>query len=332
MSLEIIGDLVDVQRIPTGFYSLDRAFIGIEKIIGVPVGCSYEVFGVNHVGKSTFCYGLSGVLANALSSNIVLCDFEGYDIRNIKNALTSVDYTGKFFIIQNKDDEEQLDKTILKLSNEKENYSIAIIDSLGAISPIAESSGDIGEANMGRRALIVAQFNRKAIKMFRFHSQKVIFEVNHYYPRIGTRGYDTPAGEVKKYLTAVRIKLKRAKDYPDGSYVLEGEVVKNRWGYIGRKFYVFVLAGKGIHAGLTAMWDGILLGLVEYKKNIKIGDTSYGYVKDIVERAKQGDKEFFNPFFAVFDGKEIDYTEEIEIDITSTLENDEDKDAKKDDS
>jgi len=31
----------------------------------------------------------------------------------------------------------------------------------GAISPIAEQAGDLGEANMGRRAFILAQFVRK---------------------------------------------------------------------------------------------------------------------------------------------------------------------------
>jgi RecA/RadA recombinase len=298
MSIEFTGGATTIERKITGLYSLDRAFIGIENEIGVPLGSAYEIFGVSSTGKSTFCYGFAGLLAPPVG--IVLCDFEGYVLKHIESVLSAIGFSGRFHILQEKEDEDQLNETISFLY--KDEFSTGIVDSLGAISPIAEQEGDIGEANMGRRAFIVAQFNRKALKLFRYHPQKVILEINHYYPRIGTRGYMSPAGEVKKYLAAIRIKLKRNKEYPDGSYILEGEVVKNRHGYIGRKFYVFMLAGKGIHIGLTAMWDAIQLGLVEYKKTIKIGDTQFGYMKDIVMKAHAGEDEFFQPFVEILKG------------------------------
>jgi hypothetical protein len=102
----------------------------------------------------------------------------------------------------------------------------------------------------------------------------------------------------------VRILLKRQEDFPDGSYVLEGKVVKNRWGYRDRIFYIFMLAGKGIHKGLTAMYDGIILGKVERKKSIKIGETNMGFLKNIIEKAQEGNEEYFQPFYDVLKGDE----------------------------
>ena len=196
------------------------------------------------------------------------------------------------------------------------------MDSLGAISPISEREGEIGEANMGRRASIIAQFTRKALKIQRDAiSPKTILMVNHWYPKIGSRGYDTPAGEVKKYLASIRILLRRKEEFRDGSYVLEGYVYKNRWGYKERRFYVFMLAGKGIHRGMSALYDGVLAGLVERKKIIKIGDESFGHLKSIImDHAHTGDHEFFKPFNDVL----FRHT-------TQTIEYNEDKNEKMDD-
>jgi hypothetical protein len=126
--------------------------------------------------------------------------------------------------------------------------------------------------------------------------------INHAYPKIGGRGLDTPGGEVKKYLSSIRISVKRKyikgkyEEYPDGSYIIEGTVIKNRWGLKDKVFNLFVLSGKGIHFGLTAMYDAINLGLAKRDRTIKIGDTIYGTMKSIVQEAHDGNDEFFLPF------------------------------------
>ena len=61
-------------------------------------------------------------------------------------------------------------------------------------------------------------------------------------------------------------------------------------------FLLFVLSGKGIHRGLTAVVDCLELGLAESQKVIKIGDTSFGYLKNITEEAQAGNEDFFQPF------------------------------------
>lgn len=298
--MEIIGNVNSVQRIVTGLYSFDRAFINQRGDIGFPIGKGIEVYGVTNCGKSTITYGFAGMIASRLGKNIALADFEGFDPDFLTTVLKMSGFDGKLYAIQEDDDEGALDTLITTLK--KDDYAVGILDSIGAISPIAEAEGELGEANMGRRAFLIAQFTRKALHLMRSDEPKTIFMINHAYPKIGGRGKETPGVEVKKYLASMRIEVKRRflknkyEEFPDGSYIIEGTVVKNRWGHKDRDFHLFVLAGYGIHIGLTAMYDAFDLGLVERGRTIKIGSTSFGSLKDVIMKAHDGDERFFIPF------------------------------------
>ena len=163
---------------------------------------------------------------------------------------------------------------------------------------------------MGRRALAMAQFSRKMLKVLRDNENKCIFSINHAYPRIGGLGKDTPGGRVKDYLFSNRIEMKRRyvksgwQEYPDGSYVIEGKVVKNRWGLRNLTFILFVLSGKGVHKGMTTMFDCVEKGLATMERQVvKIEDKSYGRLKTIIsDKAQEGDEEFFQPFYDLLKG------------------------------
>jgi len=187
---------------------------------------------------------------------------------------------------------------------QEETSAIGILDSVAAISPVAEQKGDLGEANMGRRAFLMAQLNRRLIKISREAEEpKSIFMINHEYPKVGGMGKTSPGGQVKEFLCSMTVSVKRVwrkggyDTFPDGSYVIHGKVNKNRWGIVGREFYLFVLSGKGIHKGLTAMYDALQLSLVQRGKVIKINDQSFGYLRDVINQAQMGNEEFFTPFY-----------------------------------
>lgn len=321
----ILGASVPVQRILTGLYSFDHAFINREGDIGFPVGKGVELYGATFTGKSTIVYGLAGMVAKEIGKDIALADFEGFDPKFLQTVLATSGFDGNIFCIQEEEDEEALDALLGALRDKK--YGVGIVDSIGAISPVSEAEGDLGEANMGRRAFLVAQFTRKALKLMRSGEPKTIFMINHAYPRIGGRGMDTPGGEVKKYLSSIRISVKRKyikgkyEEYPDGSYIIEGTVIKNRWGLKDKVFNLFVLSGKGIHIGLTAMYDAINLGFAKRDRTIKIGDTSFGTMKEVVQKAHEGNDEFFLPFINIL--KNPNLLETIE-DIDKTIEEIED--------
>lgn len=300
--MKFTGETSEVQRIMTGFYSLDQAFVNQAGDLGVPIGVGYEIFGTNHIGKSSFSYSLAGILAREQKGDILLCDFEGFDPIFLGHLLDMTQFTGELRVVVNKDDEKQLTETVDLLGDSKKEYRVAVLDSVGAISPMSEREGDIGDANMGRRALLLAQFVRKSLHVFRFNVGKTVIMINHWYPRIGIRGYDTPGGEVKKYLASVRILLRRDEEFPDNSYVLEGDVVKNRWGFPNAKFYAFMVAGMGMHRGLSCLWDCIKTKRVEKDGKssvIRIGDVSYGRFSAFVKAAKEGHDEIFEPFIEI---------------------------------
>ena len=299
--MKIKGNHPTCARIKTGWYSFDHAFINNRGDVGAPIGIGYENFGGTGIGKSTFSYSLAGKFAKAQDSDIVLSDFEGYDEPFLESVLSGVGFDGTVDVISEKEDEEQLMKTLDALSSEKKSFHVAVLDSISAITPIAEQKGDIGEANMGKRAGAMAQFSRRALHIFRFSSvPKTIIAVNHWRARMGGYGFEAPGGVVKNYLLTARILLKRKMEFPDGSYILEGEVVKNRWGFSNRKFYVFILAGRGIHEGLTALWDCVIYKLVQYrdekvKYTLDDGTEVINHISVFVKAAKRGE-DLFDPF------------------------------------
>lgn len=317
MTITIIGDTPRIGRILTGLHSFDQAFRNAKGDIGFPVGTTTEISGPTFCGKSTLAFGLSGLIAEETKSNIAFADFEGFDPEFLQTVLEQSKFDGTVNIVQNDNDEQTLDGLIdlLKLGE----YSVGILDSVGAISPISEISGDLGEANMGRRARLMAQFSRKAMHLLRF-SNKSLFMINHVHPNLGSMGTTTPGGETLKYLSAVRIRMKRKEDFPDQSYAIEGKVTKNRFGYKDRQFHIVMLAGIGIHLGLTAMYDCFLLKLAERGKTVKIQGKSLGYLKTFFEEAHKGNNTVFSPFLELINGytstdKSITETEDTETQL-----------------
>jgi len=315
--IEIRGEAPKVERLRTGWYSFDRAFINSEGDIGFPIGKGLELYGPNASGKSTVAYSLAGIVAKSQKEDIALADLEGFDPDYLSAILEHKGFDGIIELISEKTDEDILDELIKKLY---ENCCVGILDSIGAIAPIAEVEGEIGERNMGQRAFNMAQFSRKGVRLLRESKvPRTIIATNHAYPRIGGLGKDTPGGEVKKYLFSMRIDMKRVwtksgeVEFPDGSYVIEGMVAKNRWGIRKRKFNLFILSGKGVDKNLTAVYDCLVLKLAKKSRVIKIEDTSYGYLKDIVREARNNNTMFFEPFFELLAKHEEEHeTENLE--------------------
>ena len=300
-----------MDRMELGLYSLDKAFINRKGEFGLPLGKGMELFGKTGIGKSTIAYGLSGIVAKHLGGNIALADLEGFDPDFLSANLENVNFSGTVQYIQRDKDEDVLDE-LVKIMKTKE-YSVGILDSIGAISPISEQKSDIGEANMGRRAFAMAQHSRKMLKVLRDNpNQKCLIMTNHAYPKIGGFGFGltTPGGVVKNFLASIRIRISRRWlgdthkwQYPDGSYIVEGIVEKNRWGLSNKTFVLFILSGKGIHYGMTAIHDCENEKLLTIERQVvKIGDKSYGRLKPIIDKAQEGDEEFFQPFYDLLKG------------------------------
>jgi RecA/RadA recombinase len=324
------GDYAPVTRIPTGLYSLDRALSGtkqredgtLETLLGWPMTI-YEVFGNKDVGKSTFSTSIAGIVAKELQKDIVYAPVEHVDRDLLESILMSVDFDGLVSVLGGRDMVRKFIPT-LKMGKEeivtdeilgdcwvealrRDEYVFGIFDSLSAVSPIEEAESSSADKNMGRRARLSGVWARKIVQSSRFRENglcpSVIF-ITHNSTVMGNAtntGTSTSGGEVKKNLSKARIKLRKMPEptmteQDRNAYVIEGLVEQFNFGIEKKKFYCVILGGKGIHRGLTAVYDCKMLGLASFGKSVTLGGEKYGAMRTLVAKAHEQEDEFFQPF------------------------------------
>ncbi len=328
MPIQFIGDEFNsTERVLTLCHSLDWALGDRQGNLGVSLRSIMEVYGGKNVGKSTFCFSLLGMIASKLSRNVTILDWEGQSKETIEGVLESKNFFGSVNYLLNKGtetSEETLERFVSEVDNSEQN--IGMMDSIGGFIPTAYSEGSIGDSNMGVFAREIGRFTSKLNRIIlRADEPGIAFLTNHVHPTIGSmvQGQSTSGGETKKYLAHVRIDLKRAYigNSPVNfgeSYLLRGHVDSNRFGYSGRDFYVFIIAGEGIHVGLTALWDCVIAGHATLSaKSIKdsvvvnMDGQSFGKVRNLIKN--RNDKELFISFINKL--RELDtVSDEIEED------------------
>lgn len=323
LSFEFAGSHHPISRIVLPFHSINHALKGIgDDEFGFPTRTVVEIYGPTGIGKSTLCTALASYVSQALGNlEIAYLDLEGQDDKIIGRVLETSGYSaGRFNWVtppKSKGKADVSDEAMLNALLE-EFYNdppcVGILDSVAAIASRAEVQGEIGDANMGRRAFGMAQFSRGISRALRqIDTPTALFMINHWYEKMGTIGpakqYTAPGGVVKENLEKLRIQVKvpwveyisagdgKAEGRFETGWILEGKVEKNRSGVKNRTFQVFVYGGQGVHVGMSALIDCLAAGLAEVKTGGKVvmDGQDFGTLKKIVAN-KKDDKEFFIPF------------------------------------
>ena len=290
-----IGEEKKTHRLITPWHTFNQAFENRKGVIGFPVRAICEIAGKEGTGKSTFAFCLASVIANEVENGVIgFADIEEhFEIDFTRTVLENSGFAGEFHIVPGKTDGDKTDGLIQMLKSEL--MPVGILDSVGAISPVSEIEGKAEDANWGRRAKLVNAYMRRIIHTFQFkETPSILLYTNHIHPRMDGFGFVTPGGVAKDFLTTGQLRLKKKEKQDDGSFLIEGKVAKNTFGYDQRVFYLFNLAGWGIHPGLTAVYDCLMLGLAEKKKTITMNDKSYGYMKNMIKNGD--DLDLFQPF------------------------------------
>ena len=267
-----------------------------------------EDFTATH--NTSFCLSMMGRIADKTGKPISILDFERQDPDTVSKILSLSGYEGDVHYITNKSKETPED-TLERFVDTMfvKQPPVGLVDSIGGFYPNAELEGKIGDSNMGVRAREIGQFSRRLVRSLQIaDSPHSIFMTNHEHPTIGgmTQGTITPGGETKKYLSHLRLRIKPAflgKSTIDfgSSWLIDGRVEHNRDGFSKTTFYVYMVAGEGIHTGLTAVWDCIVKGLatssaanIKETSTISLDGKSYGKLRNIIDNRK--DDEMFVPF------------------------------------
>lgn len=316
MTVKFEGQSVEVVRVSTGLYSMDRVALGFQGQYGMPLKSLYEIYGRPGSGKSSLAYYLAGRVRSP--GRVLVADLESnLDKNYVVSAIEKSGFEGTIQAVDYKDAKgkprthERMIQDLCDALLEEEDVTAGILDSLGMMSPIPEQNKDLGESTVGVRAKITADFARRTANKLQMASfPKAMFVVNHVHDPIGGRGHITPGGETLKYMANVRLWLYRLETFKDGSFCAEAKVEKLKYGGVNpnRKGLLFVIPGFGISPEMTAVMDCINLGLAERSSRVmmdildqktgKFKSRSMGYLeKNLIEWAKEGKRFQFDPFF-----------------------------------
>lgn len=299
--IRFANNVVQPAKLDSHLTSFDLAIGG-----GIPERSIVEVSGYEGVGKSTVCDYLLGINGGPL---VAILPFELYDPAYLVASLSNAGFAGEIWEVpptddkgKVRDDEAMLDALADKLYDE--DVKAILLDSVGAISPVAEEEGSVREANMGRRARIMGPFLRKVERALIRHrkTSAIALLTNHSHPLIGAQGTTTSGGQAVKFHPLTRVRLTSLENYDDGSKLIEGKVLKCRFRLPGvphnAAFRIMLKVGQGVHVGLSAVQDCVFLGLAEQKQGrIELDGKSYGFLSKMIYE-KYTDQDLFAPFLA----------------------------------
>jgi recombination protein RecA len=239
-----IEDL-EVERFSSGSLALDIALGG-----GLPVGRIIEIYGPESSGKTTLTLHALAEVQRA-GYNAAFIDAEHALDPSYASAL-GVDVDE--LILSQPDNGEQALETADALAKTGE-VRIIIIDSVAALIPQSELSGEMGDQAVGKQAKLMAQAMRKLVPSAKKNNCTIIF-INQIRMKIGVMfgsPETQPGGQALKFAASVRIDIRRGESVKDknNSEIIIGnktkiKVIKNK---VGRPFTVahtLIEYGKGI--------------------------------------------------------------------------------------
>ncbi|MDC1299891.1 recombinase RecA [bacterium] len=280
----MLGDnavIHNVPVIPSGIFSLD-AVIGVG---GFPQGRMIELWGNSSSGKTTVslqCIAAvqqKGGLAAYLDLEYALDVKYAADLGVDLNSL---------LLVQPGSGEDAFE-SIENLANVLGPGDVIVVDSVAALTPKKEISGDFGDSHVGLLARLMSQGLRKITSIVSRSGVTVLF-INQVRVNIGQMFGDkrnTPGGNALKFGASVRVEVaagSKIKDKVSGEIigmVIRLKVPKNKVAPPFRTLETEMRFGRGIHRPLDLLIQGILYGVIQMK------GSSYLYEDSMFARGKE---------------------------------------------
>lgn len=216
---------VDIDVIPTGAISIDLA-LGVG---GVPRGRVVEIYGNESAGKTTLALHIlaeaqkkGGIGAFVDAEHALDPDYARKIGVNIDDLLISQPDSGEQAL--------QIVETLVKSGG----VDVIVVDSVAALVPQAEISGEVGEFQIGLQARLMSQALRKLSGIISKTKTIVIF-LNQIRMKVGImfgNPETTPGGLALKFYASVRIELRRSAQIKRGEEIIgnrvKAKIVKNK--------------------------------------------------------------------------------------------------------
>lgn len=324
-----------VDVISTGSLAIDMA-LGIG---GVPRGRIVEVYGHESSGKTTLTLHIIAEAQKAGGIAAFIDAEHAFDPDYAQNLGVNLQ---ELYISQPSSGEEALD--ICEKLVRSGALDLIVIDSVAALTPIAEIEGEMGSVTVGLQARLMSSALRRLTAIIGKTNTCVIF-INQIREKVNTSGYSrgpsetTTGGRALKFYSSIRMeikktesKTKREKDetiaYGYGGKV---KIVKNKLASPFKVAKFEVIFGKGFsqEAALLSMAidekvilkSGAWLGYINSdgeKENFAQGqENAIIYLEDNPEFYDQIYNEVMKKIGILDSDEKVDSktTDEVEIDV-----------------
>lgn len=256
------AELPDMEFIPTGNFKLDMA-LGIG---GLPKGRIVHLYGPESTGKSLLSLGTiaecqaQGGLCAYIDAE---CDFDPVwaEKRGVK--------VEDLYFAQPETGEEAF--TILRELVQTGAFDLIVVDSVAALTPLAEMEGSMEDNHMGLQARMIGQGLRMTRNLIHANDTCVIF-INQLRDKLTPGGGSTtPGGRALKFFSSVMIETRKVQNLTTSSTNesigtrIKALVVKNKVGNPMRAVEYDMIHGKGIDNFRSILEMSIKQGLITQK-------------------------------------------------------------------
>lgn len=274
-----------IEVIPSGSILLDKA-LGVG---GYPKGRIIEIYGPESSGKTTLALHAIAE-AQKQGGYVAFIDAEhALDAQYAQSLGVDIDN----LVLSQPDTGEQA-LEIAEALIRSESINMLVVDSVAALVPEAEISGEMGESHVGLQARLMSQAMRKLSGIISKTNTTVIF-INQIREKVGVmygNPETTPGGRALKFYSTVRLDIRKGEQIKDGVQVIGNEikisVVKNKVAPPFKKTTVILYFGKGI-----SKVDEIIDLAVDYNLIDKAGSW-YSYNGEKIAQGKEKLRQYFD--------------------------------------